>query len=618
MKDLDNINAVGNRLLFAVVLCFVAFGFSMLSEGYLNQYFSIISVVLTCVAIPVTYLWGGVAIHGGTDSGRDWRWFQPLRGGIRFVIFQALGWSFFALSFLLPAVPWIAAWYYPGVVVKGLTVAGGASAVLSQLLMVTSLLSYKKPKSTKKGTGKKIKKNQKNQKNQKQDDVNIGGENTRDEDVVDIVNHRFSHLQTFIHSDSGKLWWRSFLGIQFGLVLVGCGVAVVADLWMTDYVGHHAVLGCFSLACVAVGVGVTHGVGGSWAYFDKNWQFILPGGSYIFVSLQTLGWTFFSMAILIFLLQIFQFHAAPPLVTGGVSGLIADVLLAGSLLTRGPSSAPSRCRMPGTSSRTERKRSSSAGLTSSAGAAAMNKENEEVVEGVEEVEEEVEEVDKEVEEVEVAEVAEVVEGEVEEEEDFNDSLSNFNSLDGQVTEVSYPKSFTHYADGVTLWTMLLRTILVTFIYNTQNLVFFLVVFNVILANVYPKTIVTLWILGILLYPLTFYNAPMTKGTRAVKWFQGHWMFKHIAAYFDLKIIYDDVKPLSPDSRYIFGFHPHGIIPLTIGWACLSDLWQKIFPNIHPAALASSVLHVVPFTRDLNQMFGGYAVTRIGFLAALKR
>ena len=165
MKDLDNINAVGNRLLFAVVLCFVAFGFSMLSEGYLNQYFSIISVVLTCVAIPVTYLWGGAAIHGGTGSGRDWRWFQPLRGGIRFVIFQALGWSFFALSFLLPAVPWIAAWYYPGVVVKGLTVAGGASAVLSQLLVVTSLLSYKKPKSTKKGTAKKIKKNQKNQKN---------------------------------------------------------------------------------------------------------------------------------------------------------------------------------------------------------------------------------------------------------------------------------------------------------------------------------------------------------------------------------------------------------------------------------------------------------------------
>jgi hypothetical protein len=490
-----------------------------------------------------------------------------LRGGIRFVIFQALGWSFFALSLLLPAVPWIVAWYYPGVVVKGLTVAGGASAVLSQLLMITSLLSFKKPKSNKKGKGAKT-----NEENQQKNQKNI-------------LNHRFSHLQTFVHSDSGRLWWRSFLGIQFGLVLVGCGVAVVADLWMTDYVGHHAVLGCFSLACVAVGVSVTHGVGGSWAYFDKNWQFVLPGGSYMFVGLQTLGWTFFSMAILIFLLQIFQFNAAPPLVTGGVSGLIAEVLLAVSLLTRGVPAAPSRCRMPGASIEREGGRCSSAGFT----LAADNIKREVVVDG---------------------EKAGDGEG-------LSDSLKS-DPLDGQVTEVSYPKSFTHYANGVSLWTMLLRIILVTFMYNTQNLVFVLFVSNVVLANVYPKCILTLWILGIVWYPLTFYNAPMTKGTRAVKWFQGHWMFKHIAAYFDLKIIYDDVKPLSPESRYIFGFHPHGIIPLTIGWACLSDLWQSVFPNIHPAALASSVLHVVPFTRDLNQMFGGYAVTRTGFLAALKR
>ena len=70
-------------------------------------------------------------------------------------------------------------------------------------------------------------------------------------------------------------------------------------------------------------------------------------------------------------------------------------------------------------------------------------------------------------------------------------------------------------------------------------------------------------------------------------------------------------------RYIFGFHPHGVIPLTIGWACLSDLWGKMFPGIQPAALASSILHCVPITRDLNQMFGGYAVTRTGFLEALR-
>ena len=123
---------------------------------------------------------------------------------------------------------------------------------------------------------------------------------------------------------------------------MGCGVAVVADLWMTNY---HAVLGCFALACIAVAVGLTHGVGGNWRYFSDNWQFVLPNGSYVFICLQTLGWFFFAIAILIFLLQIFSWGPSekPPLVTGGVSGLVAEMLLAVSLLNRGDGDAPSRC-----------------------------------------------------------------------------------------------------------------------------------------------------------------------------------------------------------------------------------------------------------------------------------
>ena len=568
MEDLDHTkmmsnDAIASRLLLAVLICFIAFIFSMLSElfGYHNnnetitnnhsQYYSIISVLLSIIIIPLTYYYGGNYIH----NQREWNWFQPLKGGIRFVIFQALGWSFFALSFLLPAIPWIAAYFYPGLVLKGLTVAGGAAAVISQLLMISSLLSYKKPSATR------------NKENDNYDgDVSDNADNTSDNDNNNnsnnnnraharIVNQRFSHLHTFVHSDSGKIWWKSFLGIQVALVFVGCCVAVVADLLMTEH-GMQWIGACFSLSCVAIGVGVTHGVGGSWRYFQDQWSFFLPGGSYIFLLLQSIGWFFFVISALIFILQIFQFNDAPQLVTAGVSGLLAEVLLAGSLVTRGDA-------------------------VRSIGRNDTFKEH----------------------------------------KDNNDNKKDTSqdNLDNSITEVSYSKSFTHYSNGVSLLTVVLRTALVTFIYNTQNLVFFSVVIAVVLADVFPVTVVTLWILGILIYPWTFTGTPMTKGTRSVKWFQGHWLFKHIAAYFDLKIIYDDVSPLpSEGKRYIFGFHPHGIIPLTIGWACLSDLWQKIFPNIQPAALASSVLHVVPFTRDLAQMFGGYAVTRTGFLAALKR
>jgi hypothetical protein len=561
MEDFDSTkltwDAVGNRLLVATTCIFLAFAFSLLSEGFLNHYLAAISVAVTIVVIPLTYLWGGTHIH----HERQWHWYQPLSGGIRYVIFQALGWSFFALSFLLPAVPWFLAWCYPGLVVRGLTVAGGASAVLSQMFMVTSLLSYKKPKSN-------------------------GPTTTTDKNTgiheVEIVNQRFGHLRKYIESESGKLWWKSFLGLQVGLVFVGCGVAVVADLWLMDSVGQHAVLGCFALACIAVSVGLTHGFGGSWRYFAKNWQFVLPNGSYIFIALQTLGWMFFSMASLIFLLQIFGYSDAPPLVTGGVSGLVAEMLLAGSLLNRG-SNAPSRCsRNCG---------GNDVAIETSYETLQGNPGKEDDETGKSKVQQNVTTVPASKEQV---------------------------LLNEQVTEVSYPLSFTHYAHGVSLFVLLCRLLLVTFIYNSQNVTLFLVALNVALADVFPKTIVALWTIGIVVYPLTFLGAPMTKGTRAVKWFQGHWVFQQIAAYFDLKIIYDDDKPMPLDARYIFGFHPHGIIPLTIGWACLSDLWQSIFPNIHPAALASSVLHVVPFTRDLNQMFGGYAVTRCGFLAALKR
>ena len=558
-KKLSN-DAVGHRMLLAVIMIFFAFGLSMLSEGYLNQYFALLSVFTSLFIIPLTYYFGGKQLH----TGRQWKVFQPLSGGIRYVIFQALGWSFFALSFLLPAIPWIAAWYYPGMVIRGLTVAGGASAVLSQLLMVTSLLSYKKPKNIESSVT-----------NTDEMEVSTSKE-------VQIINNRFCHLREYLESKNGDIWWKSFLGMQVGLVFVGCAVAVVADLWMTDHVGHNAVLGCFALACVAVAVGLTHGFGGSWKYFSKNWQFVLPNGSYVFILLQTLGWMFFSIAMLIFLLQIFSFHGAPSLVTGGISGLVAEMLVAASLLNRG-SNNPSRCHTSRCNlSKTDQMKQHVGNTTYNTTKTTKNKMKDTSS------------------------------------EEGNELLLD-EQMKLQITEVSYPLSFTHYAHGVSISTLLFRLVLVTFIYNSQNVVFFLVVLNVALADVFPKTIVGLWIVGIIIYPLTFLNAPMTKGSRAIKWFRGHWMFKHIAAYFDLKIIYDDIKPLEAiDSRYIFGFHPHGIIPLTIGWACLSDLWSKVFPNIYPSALASSVLHVVPFTRDLNQMFGGYAVTRTGFLAALKR
>ena len=67
-------------------------------------------------------------------------------------------------------------------VIRGLTVAGGASAVLSQLLMVTSLLSYKKPKNIESSVT-----------NTDEMEVSTSKE-------VQIINNRFCHLREYLES----------------------------------------------------------------------------------------------------------------------------------------------------------------------------------------------------------------------------------------------------------------------------------------------------------------------------------------------------------------------------------------------------------------------------------
>ena len=67
----------------------------------------------------------------------------------------------------------------------------------------------------------------------------------------------------------------------------------------------------------------------------------------------------------------------------------------------------------------------------------------------------------------------------------------------ETTSVSYDSSFTHYSHGVSLWIAFLRTILATAVYNTQNMVFVATIISVVIfvRMIYPKLTVALWALG---------------------------------------------------------------------------------------------------------------------------
>lgn len=82
---------------------------------------------------------------------------------------------------------------------------------------------------------------------------------------------------------------------------------------------------------------------------------------------------------------------------------------------------------------------------------------------------------------------------------------------------------------------------------------------------------------------------------------------HTAAnHLRLKIIRE--QELDGKKKYIFGYHPHGIIVLS-RLATYGGTWEKIFPNIVCRALGASTMFFVPLGRELCLWLGGVDASR---------
>jgi hypothetical protein len=55
------------------------------------------------------------------------------------------------------------------------------------------------------------------------------------------------------------------------------------------------------------------------------------------------------------------------------------------------------------------------------------------------------------------------------------------------------------------------------------------------------------------------------------------LFDHLGKYFSCKII--RTAPLDPAGTYMFGYHPHGVAPLTLLWLTLTSTWRALFPGV---------------------------------------
>ncbi|POM66996.1 Hypothetical protein PHPALM_17072, partial [Phytophthora palmivora] len=74
----------------------------------------------------------------------------------------------------------------------------------------------------------------------------------------------------------------------------------------------------------------------------------------------------------------------------------------------------------------------------------------------------------------------------------------------------------------------------------------------------------------------------------------------------IKIIRE--QELDPKKRYIFGFHPHGIIVLS-RLAIFGRNFDDIFPGIKNRLLGASAMYYIPLGRDICLWLGGVDASR---------
>jgi uncharacterized membrane protein YgcG len=326
-------------LAFGMMVVVVAFAMFLAAEMAVHREIKIgtamFALFLVASAVPVTYAVGG---HMRYAQGGGWRFFQPGNGGARFVVFQGMSWTFFALTLLLPFVPWAMAFYYPTIVFKGFIISAGATGILSQVLMVSSLLLFRR---SNKGDGEDARRRRAR-----------SGSASEEADVVMGPSRKTSMMTKFLVSKAGDAWWKTFVGMQVVLALVACALTVVADILRSDSSGW-IVTAVLSIVCMSLAVMLTHGVAGRWRHYYRRWSFYQPlTGGLVFVVFQALSWTFFATAIIVFALQlagalsrVYGFAAAvdmlplprallenpPALMTAGLAGLLAELIMATSL-----------------------------------------------------------------------------------------------------------------------------------------------------------------------------------------------------------------------------------------------------------------------------------------------
>eukprot|EP01102_Stenamoeba_stenopodia_P011565 TRINITY_DN3569_c0_g1_i1.p1 TRINITY_DN3569_c0_g1~~TRINITY_DN3569_c0_g1_i1.p1 ORF type:complete len:483 (+),score=64.09 TRINITY_DN3569_c0_g1_i1:310-1758(+) len=112
------------------------------------------------------------------------------------------------------------------------------------------------------------------------------------------------------------------------------------------------------------------------------------------------------------------------------------------------------------------------------------------------------------------------------------------------------------------------------------------------------------------YLFTFRNQPHHTGHRNWPTLRKQkWLFDSMQDYFSGRLIQTSNTSFDPKEKYILGFHPHGIYPVTVYWSTLGRDWRKLNPTLDITTLGATVMFYTPFMRDVISWFGTRDVSR---------
>ncbi|GBG31058.1 Diacylglycerol O-acyltransferase 2 [Hondaea fermentalgiana] len=273
------------------------------------------------LAIPATH-WIGHFLHD------DYKIWQPFRGGVRFVVLQAISWTFYGITAVIVMAAVAFAEHN-----NGMLASAGVVGLLSQVFMVSSLLTYSDPSQTarkarriwRQNSGvinaddptdeveeeaRQVYMSQRRPSTDSEYSSGSGSTSATDRSARTTMRRR-SVAKSIIDHDaaadeqqvpldkdySTSSVVKEFVQMNTFLVVIGIVLGVLSE--HSPDSKHKPIFGILSLVCCIVAISLTHGIGGRLRHINRGWSFaqFFRGGKE-FILLQIFGWSFFGVAII--------------------------------------------------------------------------------------------------------------------------------------------------------------------------------------------------------------------------------------------------------------------------------------------------------------------------------